>query len=77
MYRYRCGLCETTSLPVRTWSEVLTERDQHRQRMHAGHIPDGEQLLRQHQPGRPTDTRATVWIILIAGTLLILLILRH
>lgn len=46
MYRSRCDQCATTSPVVRTRVQAERERDQHRQRMHGGHIPDGEHLQR-------------------------------
>lgn len=50
MWRYRCDSCRTTSLPVRTRAEALSERDTHRRRRHGGHIPDGEHLQRTVRP---------------------------
>ncbi|MFD5552043.1 hypothetical protein ACFWJQ_35580 [Streptomyces goshikiensis] len=53
MYRYRCEQCRTTSPPVRTMREVETERTRHRRRVHAGHIPDGEEIQTHTPPPRP------------------------
>ncbi|MGW2866429.1 hypothetical protein [Streptomyces sp. NPDC001205] len=54
-YRYRCEQCRTTSPPVDTRRDVEAERDRHRRRAHAGHIPDGERIMRpQPRPGTPT-----------------------
>ncbi|MGW1306505.1 hypothetical protein ACWD5R_43695 [Streptomyces sp. NPDC002514] len=60
MYRYRCNQCRTTSPTVRTKREAEAEGTRHRDRAHAGHIPDGEEI--QHhapppavpRPGQPT-----------------------
>jgi len=53
VYRYRCQQCRTTSPPVPSRRAVETERDRHRDLAHAGHIPDGEQILRPPQPPQP------------------------
>lgn len=53
MYRYRCQQCRTTSPAVRTEREARVEGDRHRALAHAGHIPDGEQILRPPQPPQP------------------------
>jgi hypothetical protein len=65
MYRYRCDQCATTSPPVRSRFEAEDERDQHRQRMHGGHIPDGEHLQRTaRQPAN--DRTALVSLAVLA-----------
>ncbi|MFB7162311.1 hypothetical protein [Streptomyces sp. NPDC056242] len=43
-YRYRCEQCCTTSHPLPTRRAARDERDWHRARVHAGHIPDGESI---------------------------------
>jgi hypothetical protein len=53
VYRYRCEQCRTTSPPVRTRPQVEAERDRHRSLAHAGHIPDGERIVRPPAPPRP------------------------
>ena len=72
MYRYRCGQCRTTSPIVRTWVELLHERDRHRARAHGGHRPDGEQLLQRRRP----TVRPGV-VVLVIGLVLLLLVLAH
>jgi hypothetical protein len=44
-YRYRCQKCRTTSPLVETHEEAIAERRRHRDAVHGGHAPDGEQLL--------------------------------
>lgn len=44
-YRYRCELCGTTSPPVHTRAALAGERQDHRDRFHGGHIPDGEAVV--------------------------------
>ncbi|KAF0649192.1 MULTISPECIES: hypothetical protein [Streptomyces] len=53
MYRYRCTQCRTTSPTAHTRHEVEAERDRHRDRAHAGHIPDGEEIQTHTPPPRP------------------------
>jgi hypothetical protein len=77
VYRYRCGQCRTTSLPVRTRAELLAERDRHRRRNHGGHVPDGERLLRRRHPAPADTVRPAVVLILILAVLLLGLITRH
>jgi hypothetical protein len=57
VYRYRCEQCRTTSPPVRTRPQAEAERDRHRDLAHAGHIPDGERIVRP--PARPRPPLAT------------------
>jgi hypothetical protein len=62
VYRYRCGTCRTTSPVVWSWAAVLHVQDRHRRRVHDGHVPDGEQLLR----GVPApDRRPWMWAALV------------
>lgn len=72
-YCYRCSTCGTTSLPVATTVEQLAERDQHRRRVHGGHVPDGEQLLRRRRPG-PAGFRSVVLVLVVLAVLLLSLI---
>jgi hypothetical protein len=69
VWRYRCDQCRTTSLPVATRAEVLAARDDHRRRMHGGHIPDGERLLHRRPPPvddlRPLIALAILVVILV------------
>lgn len=53
MYRYRCGECHASSTPVRTLGQVYAVRDMHRDLIHGGLVPDGEQIL---QPRTRADT---------------------
>lgn len=64
MYRYRCGQCRTTSLPVTTRAEVLDERDRHRRRLHDGAVPDGEQLLQARRHPQTAEWRPAAWLLI-------------
>lgn len=78
MYEWcsRCDTCGTTSLPVRTRAEVLAERDRHRARVHGGHVPDGERLLRRRrQPAE--DLGPLLWLAVLVGLVLLAWITRH
>lgn len=75
-YCYRCGTCRTTSVPVATKVEQLAERDQHRRRVHGGHVPDEEQLLRRRRPG-PADFRPIALVLVVLVVLLLSLIAQH
>lgn len=78
MYRYRCGQCGTTSLPVATRAEMLAERDRHRARVHGGHVPDGERLLqRQHRGPAGGEIRPAVVLVVLLGLLLLAAITHH
>lgn len=78
MYRYRCDQCATTSPIVRTWVEVLHERDRHRRLFHGGHRPDGEHLQRYQQPGPGRgEIRPVVVLIVFLGLLLLAWIAHH
>lgn len=76
-YCYRCGTCRTTSVPVATKVEQLAERDQHRRRVHGGHVPDEEQLLRRRRPGPAGSLRPAVLAVVVLAVLLLSLITRH
>ncbi|MFE3907214.1 hypothetical protein ACFXPY_45110 [Streptomyces sp. NPDC059153] len=79
MYRYRCNQCRTTSPAVRSKREVETERDRHRARAHAGHIPDGEEIQTHtppHRPGQPTRPLHYVLYVWAGLVLLFLIWLR-
>lgn len=70
MWCYRCDQCRTTSLPVTTRAAALAARDDHRRRMHGGHIPDGEHLLRRrHQPA--DDLRPLIALAILIGILVL------
>lgn len=73
MYRYRCTRCGTTSPIVRTWVEVLEQRDRHRARFHGGHRPDGERLL-QRRSGTGPAVRPAVVVVVVVVVLLLLLV---
>lgn len=76
MYRYRCGQCATTSPVVRTRVELDHERDQHRRRVHGGHIPDGERMQRAVRD-RAGDRTAVVVLAVLAVILLLSLAASH
>lgn len=40
---YYCGVCRTSS-PPSSRTEAERERDRHRDQVHGGRIPDGEQI---------------------------------
>lgn len=73
MWRYRCDQCATTSLPVTTRAEVLAERDDHRRRMHGGHVPDGEHLQRTAR--LPVDRTAVIALAVLTVLVLVALAL--
>jgi hypothetical protein len=58
LYWYRCEQCATTSPVVRTRLAAEVEQDRHRDRVHGGHIPDGERVLRH--TARPGDDRVAL-----------------
>lgn len=72
MYRYRCEQCATTSPQTRTLVEAEHERDRHRQRMHGGHIPDGDHL--QCAPRRPDPRGDRIALISLAMIALVLVV---
>ncbi|MFI5672956.1 hypothetical protein [Streptomyces avidinii] len=79
MYRYRCNQCRTTSPAVHTRPEVEAERDRHRRRAHAGHIPDGEEIQTHTpppKPGQPTRPIHYVAYAALAAALALILWLR-
>lgn len=43
-YRYRCGVCRTTSDGVESRRAAESERGRHREAVHGGHVPDGESI---------------------------------
>lgn len=62
-YRYRCAQCRTTSHPVATRRAAKGERDWHRARVHAGHIPDGESIEPDLEHGLDTGGLAAVLFV--------------
>lgn len=71
-YRYRCAVCRTTSPAVPTRRAVEAERDTHRDRIHGGHTPDGEQIT-----GPPPPTGAQLGCLAATVLVLLLLALAH
>lgn len=79
MYRYRCGQCRTTSLPVRSRVELYAARDRHRRVFHGGHVPDGEKLLRYRgrRPRGPGSLKPLVVAAILIAVLLLQRIAHH
>ncbi|MFE9407166.1 hypothetical protein ACFYNY_36245 [Streptomyces sp. NPDC006530] len=77
-YRYRCEQCRTTSPLVASRREVEAERDRHRQVVHAGHIPDGERIIRpQPRPGTPSKPIHYVAYAAAVAALALIIWVRH
>jgi len=49
-YRYRCGICRTTSRAYLTRLGAVLHGRTHRQERHNGDHPDGEQILHTPHP---------------------------
>lgn len=71
MYAYRCDTCATTSPPARTRWDAQRHRDDHRRRVHGGHIPDGERLLRESY-GRPGDDKIALVSLAVVALIVVL-----
>jgi hypothetical protein len=72
VYRYRCNQCRTTSPAVRSKREVEIERGRHRNRSHAGHIPDGEEIQIYKPPLKPGQPTKPIHYVAYAAVALVL-----
>lgn len=77
MYQYRCAMCGTTSPAVGTRAARRAERDRHRDQVHAGHIPDGEQYLTVPRAPSRAELRHLLWLALIPALPVLEWIARH
>lgn len=65
-YWYRCEQCATTSPVVRSRLAAEVEQNRHRDRVHGGHIPDGERVLRHTaRPGSDRVALVTLAVIVL------------
>ncbi|MET8832022.1 hypothetical protein ABZX40_40505 [Streptomyces sp. NPDC004610] len=76
-YSYRCEQCRTT-WPAASRREAEAERQKHRDRVHAGGVPDGDSIQRPTRPPLPpqppflaTPFRRAVSVTVVFGTLAI------
>lgn len=69
LYWYRCEQCATTSPTVRSRLAAEVERDRHRDRVHGGHIPDGEQVMRH--TARPGDDRVALMSLAVIALVVV------